>query len=217
MVALGVINAQAARSLVLMEEYRELHQLCTEMDVELSAVHASSALNAWADRMSREKDSTDWTLLPAAFTILDREFGPHFVDRLATELTTRCRRVYLRRLMPGALGVDALAHDWPDENAWANRPFHLVGAVEHGILATKSTVTLVAPAWRAQSWWAVAVAGAWSWCLLPRAYGVSTHGSKSTPAPTPFWRTAAFRFCAPGPCARRSNAGGSSSPPSSRQ
>ena len=216
MVALGVINAQSSRSLVLMDEYRTLHRLCAEMDVELRAEHVSSALNEWADRLSREDDSTDWTLNAAAFAELDLEYGPFTVDLFATELNTRCARFYSRRPTPGALGVDALAHDWSGENAWVNPPFHLMGAVVHRILETRATATLVAPAWRAQPWWSRAVAGATSWRLLPPASGVYKHGSRSTPAPRPFWRTAVFRFTPVPTYATTSNAGGSCLPASPR-
>jgi len=160
MVAMGVIHAQSSRSLVLMNEYRALHELCREMDAQLRAEHVSSALNEWADRLSRENDSTDWTLAAEAFDSLNREFGPHSVDLFASELNTRCRTFYSRRPCPGAAGVNALTQSWVRENEWANPPFHLVGAVVARILAARATVTLIAPAWPAQPWWPLAMAGA---------------------------------------------------------
>jgi len=194
MVALGVIRAGSSRSPVLMDEMRDLYELCSSMSVELRVEHVSSVLNEWADRLSRENDSTDWTLRPATFQRLDRLYGPHTVDLFASSANTRCDRFFSRWLCPGALGADALHQSWDDENCWANPPFHLVGAVVSRILATGAHVTLVVPEWRAQPWWRRAVEGCIEWHQLPLADGVYTHGSRSTPAPRPFWRTAVFRF-----------------------
>lgn len=207
MVALGVMRAGSSRSPVLMNEMRALHELCQEMSVELRVEHVSSVLNEWADRLSRENDSTDWTLGRAAFNRLDAAYGPHTVDLFASSVNARTPRFYSRWLCPGALGVNALAHSWDGENAWANPPFHLVGAIVHHILASNATVTLIAPEWRAQPWWRRAVEGCHEWYPLPLEDGVYTHGSRSSPAPRPFWRTVAFRFEPTPHCATTPNDG----------
>lgn len=212
MVALGVIKATSSRSPVLMNEYRELHDLCATMDVELRVEHVSSALNEWADRLSRENDSTDWSLRHQTWTELEQEYGPHSVDLFATDVHKRCPRFYARHACPGALGVNALRHEWAGENAWANPPFHMMGAVVAKIIASGAAVTLVAPAWHAQPWWARATEAATEWRLLPPAAGVFTHGSRSTPAPRPFWRTAVFRFGGTRLCGTTATVGPSCSP-----
>lgn len=194
MVALHVIRAGSSRSPVLMAEMRDLHELCQEMGIVLQVEHVSSVLNAWADRLSREHDSTDWTLQPSAFRRLDALYGPHTVDLFTSTDNARTPRFYSRWLCPGALATNALDQDWVGENAWANPPFHLVGAVVHKIVATGATVTLVAPEWRAQPWWQRAVDNCSEWRRLPMTDGVYIHGSRSSPARRPFWRTVAFRF-----------------------
>lgn len=194
MVALEVIKATSSRSPVLMNEYRGLHELCAEMDVELRVEHVSSALNEWADRLSREIDSTAWTLPDATWETLEQEYGPHTVDLFASDVTARYPRFYSRRPTPNAIGVNALQHDWVRENGWANPSFHLVGPIVAKIVASGATVTLVAPAWRDQPWWRRATEAATEWRLLPPSAGVVTHGSESTRTPHPSWRTAVFRF-----------------------
>ena len=194
MVALGVLESGSSRSPVLMAQYRELYELCAAMRVELRVEHISSVLNDWADRLSRENDSTEWTLGRAAFRRLEHRYGPHTIDLFATELTTQCARFYARRHCPGAFGVNALRHPWAAENGWANPPFHLVGAVVYRIVATRATVTLIAPVWRAQPWWRTAVEACWEWQLLPMEEGVYACGSRSDAEPRAFWRTAVFRF-----------------------
>lgn len=69
-VARFVIRAGSSRSLVMMSEMRALHELCAEMKVELRVEHVSSVFKAWADRLSREHDSTDWTWGALAFARL---------------------------------------------------------------------------------------------------------------------------------------------------
>lgn len=194
MVALHVMRAGSSRSPVLMGEMRELYDLCKKMEVELRIEHVSSALNEWADRLSREHDSTDWTLLPAAFASLNAKYGPHSVDLFASTESARCPRFYSRWMCPGSLGTNAFLYNWRGENCWANPPFHLVGAVISHVLRTDATVTLIAPVWRAQQWWRRAVDGCSEWHILPAADGVFTHASRSEPTTTPFWRTAVFRF-----------------------
>jgi len=197
MVALGVLQAQSSPSSALMGEYRLLHAVLVELNVELRHEYIASALNVWADRLSREVDSTDWSLAPAAFRRLDDLYGPHSVDLFATEVNTRCVRFYSRDLTPGALGANALLFDWSDENAWANPPFNLLGPVVDKVIRERATATVVAPVWRAQPWWARAVEACADWHLLPPAEGVYRASPTPTarPAAVPFWRTAVFRFC----------------------
>jgi len=194
MVALGVIRAGPSRSPILMDEMRDLYEVCTDMHVELRMEHVSSALNEWADRLSREHDTTDWTLRAATFSALDAKYGPHSFDLFASTQSARCSRFYARWMCPGALASDAFQQDWAAENAWAYPPFHPAGAVVSRALRSNATVTLIAPVWRAQQWWRRAVDGCTGWCILPPADGVFTHALRSVPATLPFWRTAVFRF-----------------------
>lgn len=194
MVALGVMRAGSSRSPILMEQMRELHELVEDMRVELRVEHVSSVLNEWADRLSREHDSTEWTLDASTFSSLDAEYGPHSIDLFASDTTTQCPRFYSRWLCPGTAATNALTQDWTGEIGWANPPFHLVGAVINKIILSGATVTLVAPVWRAQLWWQRAVNGCTEWRILPKEDGVFSHGSQSQQGHTPFWRTAVFRF-----------------------
>jgi len=157
MVTLGVIHAGSSRSPALMVEMRDLHEQCERVGVELRVEHVSSVLNEWAERLSRENDSIDWTFGASAFHRLDAAFGPHMVDFFASTDNTRCERIYSRWRSPDALGVNAMAFDWSSENAWANPPFHLIGAVINRLLTTGGAATLIVLHWTAQPWWHRAV------------------------------------------------------------
>lgn len=107
--------------------------------------------------------------------------------------------------------MNAMRQDWVGENGWANPPFHLLGPVISKIVATGAAVTLVAPVWRSQPWWRRDTEAATAWRLLPPEAGVFVHDSRSTPAPTPCWRTAVFRFADSRVCATTTTGGSCSS------
>lgn len=150
MVTLGVLTAQSSPSTALMDEYRQLRTVMQYLNVELRHEYVASALNVWADKLSREEDSKDWSLAPAAFRRLDGQYGPHMVDLFATKINTRCVRFYVKDHTPGALGANALLFDWSMENAWANPPFNMMGPVIDKVIREGVTATIVAPAWPAQ-------------------------------------------------------------------
>jgi len=110
-VAIGVINNGTSSSPTMMAELRRLHALTEAMGVVLRPEHLPSALNLWADRLSRERDSTDWTLSCAGFLPLEAKNGPHTLDLFATDLTTRCGRFFSRVATPNSSGVNAMIYD----------------------------------------------------------------------------------------------------------
>lgn len=115
-VTVGAVNAMASRSVPLMNELRELHLLCATRGLTIRAEHMPSAVNVFADRLSREGDSTDWTLPAPAFAALEEQYGPHTIDLFASHLNKKCGRFYGRTWSPGCTGTNALAQDWSGKN-----------------------------------------------------------------------------------------------------
>lgn len=107
------------------------------------------------------------------------------------------------------MGENVLYYDWTGDNAWANPPFQLMGGVVHNIIQSGASVTLFAPVWRAQPWWQRAMDHCTEWVRLAPVHGVYTHGSRSTPAPRPLWRTVVFCFAGTTPCGKTRSAGSS--------
>jgi len=95
-VAIGVINSGTSSSPATIDELRRLEDLTEAMGVVLRPEHLPSALNLGADRLSRERDSTDWTLSCAGFTRLEAKYGPHTLALFPTDLTTPCGRFISR-------------------------------------------------------------------------------------------------------------------------
>eukprot|EP00168_Porphyra_purpurea_P006424 TRINITY_DN17915_c0_g1_i1.p3 TRINITY_DN17915_c0_g1~~TRINITY_DN17915_c0_g1_i1.p3 ORF type:complete len:131 (+),score=34.39 TRINITY_DN17915_c0_g1_i1:197-589(+) len=129
----------------MMAELRVLHAVTEAMGIDLRPEHLPSALNIWADRLSRERDSTSWTLSHAGFVRLEAAFGPYTLDLFATDLTTRFGRFFSRAASPDSSGINAFDDDWSSDNCWANPPFSLIGPLVHRIVATGTRVILVAP------------------------------------------------------------------------
>lgn len=197
-VAMEVINSGSSRSPALMQELRRLHKVATALGVTLRAEYLPSALNMWADRLSRTRDSTDWTLARPAFERLEGLYGPHTVDLFASAENAQCGRFQSKLPAPGGAGVDAMRISWRGDNAWANPPFNLVGPLVDKIVREDAAVTLVAPYWPAQSWWPLAVRACTAILPLPAEDGVFLHSGRATPATRPHWRVVVFRFGAAG-------------------
>lgn len=193
-VTVGALNALSSRSPSLMSELRDLHNMCRAWGISIRAEHLRSAVNAYADRLSRRTDSTDWSLPAETFREIDALFGPHTVDRFASHLNTRCGRYYSADWSPGCEGVNALEHQWGGDNNWVNPPFNLLPIVVDKITREGCQATLVAPRWKAQPWYWLAAEACTDRVELSKRQAQLTHGSRSSPAHLPEWGVDVFRF-----------------------
>lgn len=75
-VTMGVLNAMCSRSPRLMEDVRRLHDTLHTTDLRVTATWLRSLASAFADRLSRDRDRTDWWLCPAVFATLALAWGP---------------------------------------------------------------------------------------------------------------------------------------------
>jgi len=176
-VAIGAINNGTSSSPAMMDELRLLHAVTSAMGIDLRPEHLPSALSIWADRLSRERDSTFWALSFAGFSRLEALYGPHTLDLFATDLTTRCGRFFSRGATPNSSGIDAFSQDWSEDNCWANPLFNLIGPLVRHIVKMGDRVTLVAPHWEAQPWWGRAMEECATFLPLPLEEGVYTRGA----------------------------------------
>lgn len=193
-VALACINAFSSRSPAMTVALKRLYALCRTLGLTLRASWIASVANLWADKLSRDKDRTDWRLCSTLFSRLDARYGPHEVDLFASALNSHCARFYSRQASPGCDAVDAMAQDWSVGNLWANPPFSLIPLVLNKAVADSATVTLNLPVWQSQPWWTEALGRAHEAFLLPCSAGVYSPGATQVPSQAPHWRVAAFRF-----------------------
>jgi len=194
-VALHVINAFVSRSPDLCAEVRRLHALAQNLGVTLEAEWIPTAENVRADKLSRAKESTDWQLDRMFFDALDSTYGPHTVDRLGTACSTRLPHYNAPVLDP----TDLPANEFSQPSGGGHRncikpPFDRIPLVLDKIKTDGATATVILPVWKAQPWWAPAVAAADEVCYLPRRAGLFFRAAGAAQAPRPHWTVCALRF-----------------------
>lgn len=150
----AVSTSLTSRSPALMAETRTLFDILDTLDVTSTDEWLATHLNVEADRLSREADSGDWRLDPAEFRRLDRDWGPHSVDRFATENNAQLARFNSAWAQPTSEGVDAFAQTgWADERNWCNPPWALLPRLVRMLRETGAAATVLAPDWPAQAWY----------------------------------------------------------------
>ena len=107
-----------------------------------------------ADMWSRTVDKYNWRLHSRLFRYIDTLWGPHTVDHFANCMDTQLPRFNSRYWEPMSEGVDALAQvNWGCENNYVNPPFCLLSRILDVIKAQRAVATIIAPAWKAQTWY----------------------------------------------------------------
>ena len=153
--AVAYINNQGgtvSRDLVSLT--RDLWMWCLERNIHIQAQHLPGVLNRTADAESRSmKDRSDWKLDEQIFTDINRRYGPLEVDLFASRLTNQCRRYFRWRPDLFAEATDVFLQDWTKVKGYANPPWNL--KVLSKVQAQGAELILVAPAWKAQPWYAL--------------------------------------------------------------
>jgi hypothetical protein len=190
-----LINQMAGRTTQLNLINRTLLSLITKNKIELSAIHIPGILNSKADELSRMQDKSDWMLNRAIFLQLDQLFGPHTVDRFATDINAQIPRFNSLRRCPGSEAVNAFTQDWSKDNNWINPPFSLLHLVINKIIQQRATATVIAPIWKAQPWFQKLLAISHQVVILPNSISTFLPGFKGNvePIKNPNWMVAAFR------------------------
>ena len=148
-----VLNNRTSRSSELMHLLRRVHYLIDSLGVSLSVRYIASKENSQADALSRGSPFDELMLRPAAFAALDARFGPHTVDRYASEENAQLPR--FNTLLPCASGEGAVAlsHDWSGENNFVFPPVSELPRIAQLLFEQPGIgATVVVPYWPAQAW-----------------------------------------------------------------
>ena len=108
-----------------------------------------SELNVVADEASRVIDHGNWSVNKEVFEIAEQHWGPHSVDRMATNVNTKCPRFNAWRSCPGVEAIDCLAQDWKGENNWVVPPLGMIPVILRFILEEGAEATILVPTWNA--------------------------------------------------------------------
>jgi len=106
MVVVVVLNAMVSRSAALMVELLRTVSLLSRLGCRLGASWLPTAENVWADKLSWDRDATDWRLNRSVFQSLDAAWGTCSIDRFATAGSAHLPRFNSPTAHPGAEAVD---------------------------------------------------------------------------------------------------------------
>lgn len=196
---MAYVNRMGGRTPHLSRLAEELHRFCLARRILLTAEYLPGVENVIADHLSRiQADWSESQLNPILFRAIDRRFGPHSLDLMASLTNTQLRRYVSYRADPRCLYTDCFSRTISrEENAWANPPYLLLGRLLAKVIDEQLVITVLAPVWPSQPWWPVAISLLTDFpVLLPvQADFLLTVNPSGTPTPScPAWRSAALRL-----------------------
>jgi len=163
----------------------------TSQEETVPALWASSLLAEVPD----DPPPAHWALGSPDFEIPDAVWGPHTVDLFTIAAATQLPRFLPLTPADAARGcAAAFSVDWTVENGWANTPFSFLPQVVARVTSYPCDLTLVAPRWKHQSWWALATRYCAARVQLNPRYPTFTVAGRTDSSPPPVWRVVIFRF-----------------------
>ena len=131
----------------------DIFSLCLQHDIFLLPEWVPLNKNTEADALSRIIDYDDWSLSHDQFLTLDNSWGPHTIDRFATDHSKQLSRFNSRYFCPGTSGIDAFLFDWAGENNWLCPPVSQIVAVIRHVQTCQAQGTLLVPEWPSSYFW----------------------------------------------------------------
>ena len=147
-----IVN-RGSRNKQLQDIALEVHATCEHYCLCIDPVWIPREQNKRADVLSRISDSDDWSISFRVFNFLDHKWGPHTVDRFASDYNSKCIRFNSRWGCPMSEGVDAFKQSWDDEVNWWVPPPRLAARVIDKAIKDQARGTLIVPEWKSAPFW----------------------------------------------------------------
>lgn len=123
--------------------------------LSLRATHVPGALNRGADLLSRGSPLYgEWVLHPQVVKQVWQKYGQATVDLFASQENAKCLLYFSLTDMGAPLGIDALAHPWPDVLLYAFPPISLISPTLAQVREQRLSLILIAPRWPSKPWMA---------------------------------------------------------------
>ncbi|KAK7907218.1 hypothetical protein WMY93_015830 [Mugilogobius chulae] len=130
--------------------------------LSLRATHVPGVLNRGADLLSRGNPLYgEWVLHPQVVEQLWQRYGQAAVDLFASQGNAKCPLFFSLTDRNAPLGVDALAHPWPDVLLYAFPPISLISPTLARVREQGLSLILIAPRWLSKPWMAEIVQLLW--------------------------------------------------------
>ena len=148
------INRQGGtRSLKLHKLAREIITWSSTRLLSLRATHVPGVLNRGADLLSRGNPLYgEWSLHPQVVGQIWQRYGQAAVDLFASRENAQCPLFFSLMDVEAPLGVDALAHPWPNVLLYAFPPLSLISPTLDRVREQGLSLILVAPRWPSKHW-----------------------------------------------------------------
>jgi hypothetical protein len=186
------------RSLLMNKMTCKILDLCETHNIQLTARHLPGLENSRADYLSQLYPQHKWELAPHIFRSLDKRWGPHMVDHMATATNSKLPRYNSHFHKPDSEGVDTLLQDWCHKNNWVVLLIALIPKVVSLLQQQRPKTTIVVPLWKGQPWFQDLLALS-SLPLVPIPNVASSFITQGQTLPEPMcnkcWQCVAFRIC----------------------
>ena len=202
------INKGSSRAPHCLEVRKEIFWFCLQEDIRLEAAWIPREENEEADALSKDVDSGDIMLDPAAFSMLQSRWGDFQADLFADAHNAQLNIFYSRYYTPGSFGVNAFTANWSELGfCWANPPFAMLPKTMRHAALCQAKLALLAPIQIWTPWWhSITQLGGCEftravhdYCILPNRKGLFMEGSTRTALPKRGFRVIVLllNFCEP--------------------
>ena len=152
-------NNEGGKNSQLNDEIKGIFRMCLDLDISLQLVYTPTNLME-ADAPSRFRADIDCRLSEDTWAMVDRRYGPHDVDLMATPSNVRTHRnghqlrFFSPVPCPGSDGVNVFAQSFSaTENYYVFPPFVLIGPLIRFFGTFKMQLTLVSPDVSPKKYW----------------------------------------------------------------
>ena len=104
-------------------------QSLSALQCSLIAQYIKGVENVVADRLSQLMDKNNWVLNLILFQHLNRCWGPHSIDCMASFTNHQLQRYNSFHFDPGAKAVDTYLQNWSSDNNYVNPPFNQISSI----------------------------------------------------------------------------------------
>lgn len=128
-----------------------LPPIAVQMEADLpeprddDATTASAYANMYIRCARDRRIADDWRLSASSFAALNAKWGPHDVDRFASDTNTLLPRFNSALECPGSEGQNAFSQDWSGTRSFCNPPYSELDRLAQFLEETGAAATVVAP------------------------------------------------------------------------